>query len=182
MDEESVTTNIKGPFPNQLFLSCASDPKGSVHRAWSVSLVFIIIFAIVAIFEAFTLKNGGASLALILAAVSTAIVQLSMAIIGTFILKRFSTSFSVGFFCGLVLVVAQQNLLLSVTFWNGQHGSDTANAAFANFAFALFAIYCIFGAILAQFRNHVMVALVDTKGVKATDKSEKAPSDSVSDI
>ena len=53
------------------------------------------------------LHKQDASLALILAAVWTVIVQLSMAIIGTLIIKRFSTSFSVGFIEGLVIIVAQ---------------------------------------------------------------------------
>ena len=57
-------------------------------------------------------------MALKIASAWTAVIQFSMAILGTFILKRFPTSFSVGFFLGLVLIVAQQNLVLFGTFHN----------------------------------------------------------------
>ena len=33
------------------FLSCASDPQGSVHRAWGISLLFVVIYFIAAIIE-----------------------------------------------------------------------------------------------------------------------------------
>lgn len=87
-----------------------------------------------------------------------------MIIVGTFIIKRFSTSFSVGFLLGLVIIVAQQYLLLSVTFWNNQYGSSAKNVAFANLAFALFVLYTVFAATLMQFKESVMVAAVDVKG------------------
>jgi hypothetical protein len=35
----------------RLFGSCASDPKGSVHRAWGISLLFLVIYFAVAIIE-----------------------------------------------------------------------------------------------------------------------------------
>ena len=81
-------------------------------------------------------------------------VQISLAIAGTFILKRFSTSFSIGFLLGLVAFVAQQNLLLSVVFWNNQnYGNGGTNAAFANFSFATFAVHTLFVLIAANFRE-----------------------------
>jgi len=169
MDEDNEAADTRGPF-TMLFKSCASDPRGTVHRAWSCSLAFIVIFSIVTVIEVWNLQNAGASLALILAAVWTVIVQISMAITGTFIIKRFSTSFSIGFLGGSVLIVAQQNLLLSVTFWNSRHGSNGANYAFANFAFALFAIHCVFAATLAQFRDDITIES-DVKGIDRSRKS-----------
>jgi hypothetical protein len=38
-------------FLNKLFSSCAEDPKGSVHRAWGISLIFVVIFFIVSVIE-----------------------------------------------------------------------------------------------------------------------------------
>lgn len=36
---------------NRLFNSCEEDPKGSVHRAWGVSLIFIVLYFILSIVE-----------------------------------------------------------------------------------------------------------------------------------
>ena len=46
-DEESE----KGSLLSKVFSSCADDPKGSVHRAWGVSLIFLVVYFVVAIFE-----------------------------------------------------------------------------------------------------------------------------------
>ena len=35
----------------RMFGSCASDPKGSVHRAWGISLLFVVVYFVVAIIE-----------------------------------------------------------------------------------------------------------------------------------
>jgi len=181
MDEDNGAENKRGPF-TALFKSCASDPRGTVHRAWSLTLVFIVVYSIVTIIEVWNLQNADASLALILAAVWTVIVQISMAITGTFIIKRFSTHFSIGFLGGFVIIVAQQNLLLSVTFWNSEHGSNGANYAFANFAFALFAIYCVFAAILAQFRDDIITLPIGAKGTDRSRKSGISSIDSTSEV
>jgi len=36
---------------SKLFASCAGDPRGSVHRAWGVSLIFVILYFVLAIVE-----------------------------------------------------------------------------------------------------------------------------------
>jgi hypothetical protein len=36
---------------SKLFSSCSSDPRGSVHRVWGISLLFVVLYFIVAIFE-----------------------------------------------------------------------------------------------------------------------------------
>lgn len=107
------------------------------------------------------------------AAIWAAIIQFGMIIVGTFIIKRFSTSFSVGFLLGLVLVVAQQYLLLAVTFWHSQYGSLAKNVSFANLAFGLSVLYSFFALILFHFRESIMVAAVDAKGLRrSSTKSE----------
>jgi len=35
----------------KMFTSCAADPKGSVHRAWGISLLFVVLYLIVAVIE-----------------------------------------------------------------------------------------------------------------------------------
>ena len=91
-------------------------------------------------------------------------IQLGMALIGTFIIKRFSTPFSVGFLLGLVLFVAQQQLMLSITFWHTNYGDFNTNIVFSNFSFTLFVVYSFFACILQNYREDIMVAAVDAKG------------------
>lgn len=110
-----------------------------------------------------TLNKGDGSLALKVASVWTGIIQFIMAILGTFILKRFPTSFSVGFFLGLVVIVAQQNLVLFSTFHSYAHGTAHANHIFANLALSLFLIYGFFALILGHFRESVVTAQTDSK-------------------
>ena len=43
--------NDKDSLLSKLFTSCADDPKGSVHRAWGVSLIFLVIYFVLAILE-----------------------------------------------------------------------------------------------------------------------------------
>jgi hypothetical protein len=52
LDEENVSTSPRGGGPLAfLFRSCNPDPKGSVHRAWSVTMLLTLIFFILAIIE-----------------------------------------------------------------------------------------------------------------------------------
>jgi hypothetical protein len=34
-----------------LFSSCAPDPRGSVHRAWGISLLFVVLYFVLSVFE-----------------------------------------------------------------------------------------------------------------------------------
>lgn len=53
--------SAEGPVPKSMsafkrilgkvFSSCASDPKGSVHRAWGISLLFVVLYFAMAIVE-----------------------------------------------------------------------------------------------------------------------------------
>lgn len=36
---------------SKVFDSCSDDPRGSVHRAWGVSLIFILVFFVLSIVE-----------------------------------------------------------------------------------------------------------------------------------
>lgn len=38
-------------FMGRLFSSCSGDPKGSVHRAWGLTLIFLVAFFVVSMFE-----------------------------------------------------------------------------------------------------------------------------------
>lgn len=39
----------------RVFSSCDADPKGSVHRAWGISLIFIVLYFVMAIIESTSL-------------------------------------------------------------------------------------------------------------------------------
>ena len=36
---------------DRLFSSCSDDPKGSVHRSWAISLLFMLVFFIISLIE-----------------------------------------------------------------------------------------------------------------------------------
>ena len=36
---------------DKMFRSCAPDPRGSVHRAWGISLLFVVVYFALSIFE-----------------------------------------------------------------------------------------------------------------------------------
>jgi hypothetical protein len=36
---------------NKLFSECSPDPRGSVHRAWGISLLFVVMYFALSIFE-----------------------------------------------------------------------------------------------------------------------------------
>ena len=41
---------------DRVFGSCADDPKGSVHRAWGISLIFVLLYFILSIVESELLR------------------------------------------------------------------------------------------------------------------------------
>jgi hypothetical protein len=41
----------KNGFLSAMFTSCSPDPRGSVHRAWGISLLFVVLYFILSIFE-----------------------------------------------------------------------------------------------------------------------------------
>lgn len=120
-----------------------------------------------------SLEDNGASDPLIIAAVWTAMIQFGMLIVGTFIIKRFSTPFSIGFLLGLVMFVAQQHLMLSITFWHTQFGSMGHNMVFSNLSFGLFVAYSFFALILNNYREDIMVAPIDAKGLGGMNASRQ---------
>jgi len=113
--------------PSKFFSSCADDPKGSVHRAWGLSLIFLVLYFIVAVIEMINLQSSGGSKALVLAAIWTGLLHLLLAVLGTFVLKRFPTSFALGFFLGFLAIVANQNLLLFGVYHAHSFGNSGTN-------------------------------------------------------
>mmetsp|Transcript_18866 Transcript_18866/g.27907 ORF Transcript_18866/g.27907 Transcript_18866/m.27907 type:complete len:208 (-) Transcript_18866:92-715(-) len=165
---------------SRVFSSCSDDPKGSVHRAWGVSLIFLVLYFILSIVEMLNLKGHNGSLALIVAAVWTGLLHLMLAILGTFILKRFPTSFALGFLIGILLVVANQNLILFGIFHGYAFGSLQTNHVFSSLCFTLTVVLLFFTTLLVHFRQDLVVSPVDVKG-NAAASSRKQPQRAVQD-
>ena len=49
--EVDAPTEKKNGILNKLFSSCAPDPRGSVHRAWGISLLFVVLYFSLSIYE-----------------------------------------------------------------------------------------------------------------------------------
>ena len=95
--------------------------------------------------------------ALSIASYWSAFLHLTFAILGTFVLKRFSTAFAVGCFLGCSVIISQQNLFMFAAFIKYQHGSVVGNVIFADLAFALFVLLTFFSLILGHFRHYIIV-------------------------
>jgi hypothetical protein len=50
-EEESYWAERANGVLDKVFGSCADDPKGSVHRAWGVSLLFVLFYFAISIVE-----------------------------------------------------------------------------------------------------------------------------------
>ena len=109
------------------------------------------------------LQSQGGSLALVIASVWTGVIHLALGVLGTFVLKRFPTSFSVGFFFGILVVLANQNMLLMGTFQGYGHGNVKTNHVFANMGFVLFIILTFFATLLYHFKTNIVVAPIDAQ-------------------
>ena len=96
--------------------------------------------------------------ALVIASVWTALVHALLAILGTFVLKRFPTSFSIGFLMGILVILANQNLILFATFQSYSLGNIATNRIFASAAFTLFCLLSFFSLLLFQFKKEVAVS------------------------
>ncbi|KAL3775721.1 hypothetical protein ACHAW5_002933 [Stephanodiscus triporus] len=103
--------------------------------------------------------KGAAVLRLLMASCWLAALHLILVILGTFILKRFLLSFTVGCCLGLTVVTSQQDLLLCAAFYHNNRGDPVYIVIFANLAFALFGVLMFFSLILGHFWNYVIVRL-----------------------
>ena len=106
-------------------------------------------------------QSDNGSVALIVAAVWTGLVHLALGVLGTFVLKRFPTSFSVGFFLGVLVVLANQNIILYASFHKYSQGSARSNQAFAALGFVLFAVLSFMSLLLVHFKQEVVVSPVE---------------------
>ena len=109
-------------------------------------------------------QSGDGSVALIVAAVWTGLIHLALGVLGTFVLKRFPTSFSVGFFLGVLVVLANQNIILYASFHKYTQGSARANQVFASLGFVLFVVLTFMSLLLVHFKEEVVISPGDVDG------------------
>jgi hypothetical protein len=69
----------------------------------------------------------------------------------------------------LPLVCANQNIILFGVFHGYPFGNQKTNHAFSSLCFTLAMVLAFFTAILVHFRNDLVVAPVDVKGMRTTD-------------
>jgi zinc transporter ZupT len=114
-------------------------------------------------------QSGDGSIALTIAAIWTGLIHLALGVLGTFVLKRFPTSFSVGFFLGVLVVLANQNIILYASFHKYQQGSGKANQVFAFLGFLLFSVLTFMTLLLVHFKNDVVISPTETVVTTAGD-------------
>jgi hypothetical protein len=120
------------------------------------------------------LQSNNGSTALVIGSIWTGIMHLLLGVLGTFVLKRFPTAFSVGFFLGTLLVLMNQNLLLFATFYSNKYGNVHSNHIFANVGLMLFFVLAFFGLMLYHFKKIIILAAIDTKGFgRTTNKASR---------
>jgi len=118
------------------------------------------------------LRDEGGSKALLVAAVWIGVAHLILGGLGTFILKRFPTSFAIGFFLGVLLILANQNLIMFGTFHNYSYGNPATNHVFGLVGFTLSLVLTVFALLLYHFKHKIVVAPIDAKGLgRRTEES-----------
>lgn len=122
--------------------------------------------------------NGG-SKAVVYSAVWIILYQIGIAGVGTLILKRLPTSFGIGFFLGLITLAIQQNVIVSVSFWEFyEPGKSKVNKVFGMIALVLALIYTGLVFLLAHFREFVIIQVGTTgsspQGANALNNAENS--------
>jgi hypothetical protein len=119
-------------------------------------------------------QSEDGSIALIIASVWTGLIHLALGVLGTFVLKRFPTSFSVGFFLGVLVVLANQNIILFASFHKYSQGSARSNQVFATLGFVLFVVLSFMSLLLVHFKHEVVVTPMDGGATMTAVEDETA--------
>ena len=89
-------------------------------------------------------------------------------LMGTFIMKRFPTSFAIGFLFGMIIVFINQNIIYMITFthynYNAGIAAGSNSRLYSAFSFLLAIVLCMFGILLFHFQKYIIVAPIDAKG------------------
>ena len=116
--------------------------------------------------------NGPDSLAL--AAIWSSVVHGILAILGTFIIRRFPTQFAIGFFLGLLVIIAQQDIIIHSTFKQYKQ-TVHRSGGFFSFLSMLVALMLIgFTSFLAVYRDAILLTSpIDNAGIGGMDDENR---------
>lgn len=126
--------------------------------SWCRSSVCLLVLISISVVN---LQQNDGSVALLIGTVWTGLIHLGLGVLGTFVLKRFPTSFSVGFLLGVLVVMANQNLIMFGAFSAYSQGSVRTNHVFASLGFTLFAVLTFMSLLLLHFKNDVIITPMD---------------------
>ena len=128
---------------------------------WLAACLCVVLICFSNVLKVLNMKSSDGSVAVLIASIWSGLVHLGLGVLGTFVLKRFPTSFSVGFLLGVLVVIANQNLLLFATFLNFDQGDKRTNDLFAIVGFAVFGVMSLMSLLLFHFKQEVVGAPLD---------------------
>mmetsp|Transcript_17953 Transcript_17953/g.71962 ORF Transcript_17953/g.71962 Transcript_17953/m.71962 type:complete len:273 (+) Transcript_17953:102-920(+) len=151
---------------NLACLPFASKPKTAIAYSWFASIV-LVVGAFAAACAAADRHRGGGGAALGFAAVWSVLLCGALSVFGTWVLRQRQTEFAVGALIGIVVIIANQMLMLTAVFGSEANRGDrahqkSADVAFAVFSYVLFLTYLLFAALLAVFRTAILAPKVPT--------------------
>jgi hypothetical protein len=114
------------------------------------------------------LETRSGSRAWMIATVISGFWHLLLAILGTFVLKRFPTSFAIGFLVGMLLVGANQNVILFGILHGYPYGNSVTHHIYATACCLVAMVLCVVASLLLHFRNFLVVAPMDLLGTSTT--------------
>ena len=137
-------------FHDKICFKCAENPKKAITYAWFSSMVLVFIAFIIGCSVATQTEHKSLGFA----AVWTTLLLVALSVGGTMTLRRYTTPLALGVFQGVVIVMANQCLILFGIFVGestSDNGAKTAAGWFASFCLFLCINYAVFGAMLALF-------------------------------
>jgi len=134
------------------------DPKGRIHRAWALVLIFLTFIFFTGIFESTTIQTAHGPDSLSLAAIWSSVIHGILAILGTFIIRRFPTQFALGFFLGLLIIVAQQDIIIHSTFKQYKQTMRKSGGFFSFLSMVVALLLVGFTGFLAIYRDAILLS------------------------
>ena len=132
---------------------CARQPKKALTYAWFFSVLLVFIAFIIGCIMAETVEQKSLGFA----GIWTVLMMIVLTVGGTIVMRRYQTPLAIGFFLGVLTIMANQCLILTAIFGaDSEKNGNKASGAFATFCFFLGMVYAIFGLMLAIFRKDLV--------------------------
>ncbi|DBA02606.1 TPA: hypothetical protein N0F65_011978 [Lagenidium giganteum] len=188
----SLTMPIQAAEAREKARACCNNPKILITYLWFTTLIFGFMYALAAIVAA--VNNGGSGISssksLGFVGIWAMFLIVGLSVGGTLVMRKYQTPLAVGFFIGVVIMMAFQMFSLCVLFAgaaylarqdrdanHNENVSVTSNDAGAVFSFFMFVLYIAFGVVLIKNRN---VIIKESGTTDASVSSEKAQAASAS--